>query len=72
MDVTKVNQLNATMHCGEVSRMTDEELVREYNYHMAMKKAEKLREMGLISDKEFAELKAKFLRYFSPFLAELS
>lgn len=53
-------------------RMTEEELQREYDYYMAEKIAKKMRDSGIISIKEYTKLREENLRFFSPYLAEIS
>ena len=54
------------------SRMTEEELQREYDYYMAEKIAKKMRDSGIISIKEYTKMREENCRFFSPFLAEIS
>ena len=56
----------------EKSRMTDEELQREYDYYMAEKIAKKMCDSGIISIKEYTKIREENRRFFSPFLAEIS
>ena len=56
----------------EKSRMTDEELQREYDFYMAEKIVKKMLESGLISDVECTRISAENRRIFSPLLAELT
>ena len=56
----------------EKSRMTDEELQREYDYYMAEKIAKKMCDTGIISIKEYTKIREENRRFFSPFLAEIS
>lgn len=72
MEVTKITAENAMQHCVKPAPQTDEELQREYDYHMARKLTEKMLEKGLITADEYDRISAENLRYFSPFLAEIS
>ena len=56
----------------EKSRMTDEELKREYDFYMAEKIVKKMLEKGLISVDECTRISAENRRIFSPLLAELA
>ena len=56
----------------ERTRMTDDELKREYDFYMAEKIVKKMLESGLISDVECTRISAENRRIFSPLLAELA
>lgn len=56
----------------EKTRMTEEELQREYDYYMAEKIAKRMHDSGIISIKEYTKLREENRRFFSPFLAEIS
>lgn len=56
----------------EKSRMTDEELKREYDFYMAEKIVKKMLEKGLISVDECTRISAENRHIFSPLLAQLA
>lgn len=70
MQVTKVTAgfQNQTF---ERKPFTDEKLQREFDYYMAQKLLEKLREADLISDGELDKITAKNRQSFSPYLAQI-
>ncbi len=51
--------------------VTQEQLQGDFDYYIAQKMLEKLREQGLISDDEFNKITALNRRKFSPYLAEI-
>ena len=70
MQVTKITAgfQNQTV---ERKPFTDEELQREFDYYMAQKLLEKLREAELISEGELDKITAKNRLFFSPYLARI-
>ena len=68
MQVTKVTD-GFQNQTAERKRFTDEELQREFDYYMARKLLEKLREAGLITKEEMDKITAKNRQSFSPYLA---
>lgn len=57
---------NAVVH-----EITQEELQREYDFHMAQKTLETMFMFGVISVDEFHKISAVNRRTFSPFLSEI-
>lgn len=51
--------------------VAQEQLQGDFDYYIAQKMLEKLREQGLISDDEFNKITALNRRKFSPYLAEI-
>ena len=70
MQVTKVTAGFQNQRAGR-KPFTDEELQREFDYYMAQKLLEKLREAGLISEGELDKITAKNRQSFSPYLARI-
>ena len=70
MQVTKVTA-GFQNQTAERKLFTDEELQREFDYYMAQKLLEKLREAKLISEDELDKITAKNRQYFSPYLARI-
>ena len=56
----------------ERTRMTDDELKREYDYYMAEKITKRMYDSGIISMQEYTKIRAENRRIFSPLLAELA
>ena len=70
MQVTKVTA-GFQNQTAERKLFTDEELQREFDYYMAQKLLEKLREADLISEGELDKKKKKNRQSFSPYLARI-
>lgn len=70
MQVTKVTA-GFQNQTAERKLFTDEELQREFDYYMAQKLLEKLREADLISEGELDKITAKNRLSFSPYLARI-
>ena len=70
MQVTKVTA-GFQNQTAERKLFTDEELQREFDYYMAQKLLEKLREAELISEGELDKITAKKCQSFSPYLARI-
>ena len=70
MQVTKVTA-GFQNQTAERKLFTDEELQREFDYYMAQKLLEKLREAELISEGELDKITAKNRLSFSPYLARI-
>ena len=70
MQVTKVTA-GFQNQTAERKLFTDEELQREFDYYMAQKLLEKLREADLISEGELDKITAKNRQSFSPYLARI-
>ena len=70
MQVTKVTA-GFQNQTAERKLFTDEELQREFDYYMAQKLLEKLREAELISEGELDKITAKNRQSFSPDLARI-
>ena len=70
MQVTKITAgfQNQTV---EKKRFTDAELQKEFDYYMAQKLLEKLREAELISEGKLDKITAKNRQSFSPYLARI-
>ena len=70
MQVTKITAgfQNQTV---EKKRFTDAELQKEFDYYMAQKLLEKLREADLSSEGELDKITAKNRLSFSPYLARI-
>lgn len=54
------------------TKMTEEELQKEYDFYMAEKLVGSMRTAGIISLEECTRISAENRRFFSPLLAELS
>ena len=70
MQVTKVTA-GFQNQTAERKLFTDEELQREFDYYMAQKLLEKLREAELISEGELDKITEKNRNSFSRYLARL-
>lgn len=70
MQVTKITA-GFQNHASERKRFTDAELQREFDYYMAQKLLEKLREADLITKEEMDKITAKNRQSFSPYLARI-
>ena len=70
MQVTKV-MAGFQNQMVERKPFTDEKLQREFDYYMAQKLLEKLREAELISEGELDKITAKNRLSFSPYLARI-
>ena len=70
MQVTKVTADFQNQGVGR-KPFTDEELQREFDYYMAQKLLEKLREAELISEGELNKITVKNRQSFSPYLARI-
>lgn len=63
-DIESIPEINKT-------NITDEQLKRDYHYHMAQKILKSMLEKGLISADEFNKITRKNRETFSPYLAEI-
>ena len=72
MQVTKLSSECAMEHCHEVKKQTDEELQREYDFYMAEKMVDSMKDAGIISLEEYTKIREQNRKYFSPYLAELA
>lgn len=70
MQVTKV-MAGFQNQMVERKPFTDEKLQREFDYYMAQKLLEKLREAKLISEDELDKITAKNRLSFSPYLTRI-
>ena len=70
MQVTKVTA-GFQNQTAERKLFTDEELQREFDYYMAQKLLEKLREADLISEGELDKITVKNRQSFSSYLARI-
>lgn len=70
MQVTKVTD-GFQNQTAEKKRFTDAELQKEFDYYMAQKLLEKLREADLITKEEMDKITAKNRQSFSPYLARI-
>ena len=70
MQVTKI-PAGFQNQTAEKKRFTDAELQREFDYYMAQKLLEKLREADLITKEELDKITAKNRLSFSPYLARI-
>ena len=62
---------DAVSFITKLEPVTQEQLQGDFDYYIAQKMLEKLREQGLISDDEFNKITALNRRKFSPYLAEI-
>lgn len=72
MLMNRWNQINAMAHCEKGHAMTDEELIQEVKYHMAMKLIGSLHDEGLIPDELLDEVKRMAMERFSPIISKIS
>ena len=55
----------------ELSEVTDEEMKREYEYHIALAMTKKLLDEGMITSEEYENIRREHIRNFMPELAPL-
>ena len=71
MDIMRLTSGNAMEHCGSVSGRKDEDLQREYNYHIIENLIRKMLESGIITVEESDKISKKNRERSSPELAPL-
>ncbi len=72
MQMTEWNRVNAMEHCGGVEKVTDKELQREYDFHMAERLIGAMHEAGLLPDGAYEEIRRKAAETFSPISAGIA
>ena len=54
------------------TKISEEQLQREYDFYMAEKMVDSMKDAGIISLEEYTKIREQNRKYFSPYLAELA